>query len=102
MAVASLDLTRVSWCFYSHNGGLFSRDIAECSKKWQDFKHRTLKKYDRTVNPPTGGGSSENLSDLENQVVDFFMDRKSGTIRGVVGGVESAVSVMCTMLFCFD
>ena len=65
----------------------------ECNKKWQDFKHRTLKKYDRVRNPPTGGGPAECLSDLEDNLVEFFIDRKSGIIRGVVGGVESSVSI---------
>ena len=95
-----VDLDLIECNCYSHNGGAFGRDYAECNKKWQDYKHRTLKKYDRIRNPPTGGGAAEMLCDLEDALVEFFVDRKSGVIRGVIGGIESAVRRNCMTFTC--
>ena len=38
-----------------------------------------------------GGGSMPELTELEQTIIDFFVDKKSMTIKGIVGGVESAV-----------
>ena len=38
------------------------------------------------------------LSDVEMKIVDFFIDKKSMTIKGIVGGVESTVNANCNVV----
>ena len=75
----------------SFSVGFKEREAKQCRRKWTYIKSEVLKKYRLQQNPPTGGGKVEVMSDLEANILDFLLEKKSVTVHGHADGVESQV-----------
>ena len=69
--------------------------MEQMQKKWFDIKHRTLQAYAQIKNPPTGGGPVSGFDDVQMILINYYVNRKSGKIKGVAGGIDSMVCCRC-------
>ena len=80
--------------FILHSIGCNNRSMDQMQKKWFDLKHQTLQTYAELKNTLTGGGHVTGFDDVQMILVNYYVDRKSGKIKGVAGGIDSMVRLL--------